>query len=168
MVDQDGFCTECGAAVSSTDKFCAGCGHNLGVTPPPPANPPQVPQVPQAPQAAPKDPVREVPSWRGLKIAVALIVGFVVLMAVLDNGTGPDSVPATTTQALWLGYYDWDLKENVDDWTSNCKDIQEHFDYIYDIRDGLRRKYGTGGSGNQIMEYLHQIGKEMGCEGFQW
>jgi len=26
----NGFCTECGAAVSSTDKFCAGCGHNLG------------------------------------------------------------------------------------------------------------------------------------------
>ena len=30
MVDQDGFCTECGTAVSATDKFCAGCGHNLG------------------------------------------------------------------------------------------------------------------------------------------
>jgi predicted amidophosphoribosyltransferase len=30
MVDQGGFCTECGAAVSSKDKFCAGCGHNLG------------------------------------------------------------------------------------------------------------------------------------------
>ena len=30
MVDQGGFCTECGTAVSSTDKFCAGCGHILG------------------------------------------------------------------------------------------------------------------------------------------
>jgi predicted amidophosphoribosyltransferase len=30
MVDQGGFCTECGAVVSSTDRFCAGCGHNLG------------------------------------------------------------------------------------------------------------------------------------------
>ena len=30
MADQGGFCTECGAAVSSTDRFCAGCGHNLG------------------------------------------------------------------------------------------------------------------------------------------
>ena len=30
MADQGEFCTECGAAVSSTDKFCAGCGHNLG------------------------------------------------------------------------------------------------------------------------------------------
>ena len=30
MDEQDGFCTECGAAVSSTDKFCAGCAHNLG------------------------------------------------------------------------------------------------------------------------------------------
>ena len=28
MADQGEFCTECGAAVSSTDKFCAGCGHN--------------------------------------------------------------------------------------------------------------------------------------------
>ena len=98
MADQGGFCTECGAVVSSTDKFCAGCGHNLGVTPPPPANPPQ---APQAPQAAPKDPVREVPSWRGLKITVALIVGFVVLMAVInDDAPSPtQETRATTTKA---------------------------------------------------------------------
>ena len=38
MVDQDGLCTECGASVSSTDKFCAGCGHNLGDDTPSPSS----------------------------------------------------------------------------------------------------------------------------------
>ena len=70
----------------------------------------------------------------------------------------------TTTQALWLGHYGWDLKEITDNWTTNCRDIQDRFDYTHEIRDGLRRKYGS--NGYQIMEYLYAIGKEMGCEDF--
>jgi len=72
----------------------------------------------------------------------------------------------TTTQALWLGYYDWDLKENVDLWTTNCRDIQDQFDIMHNIRDGIRRKYGMGSG--PILNYLHKIGKEMGCEDFQY
>ena len=168
MVDQDGFCTECGAVASSTDKFCAGCGHNLGGSVPVSSAPPK----PKAPPVY-KEPQKDfgIPKWGWRVIFSTLAVCGIALWAWANsasetsNDPGPDSVPATT-QALWLGYYDWDLKENVDAWTTNCQDIQDHFDYIYEIRDGLRRKYGQGGS--QIMDYLHQIGKEMGCEAFQF
>ena len=39
-------------------------------------------------------------------------------------------------------------------------------DYIHNIRDGLIRKYGH--TGVHILDYLHEIGKEMGCEPFQY
>jgi hypothetical protein len=39
-------------------------------------------------------------------------------------------------------------------------------DVIYEARDGYKRRFGR--SGTEIMEYLHQIGKRMGCEDFQW
>jgi hypothetical protein len=100
---------------------------------------------------------------------VALAVVLVLLAAsCAGGGSSPSRTTkaTTTTQALWLGYYDWDLKENVDDWITNCRDIQDQFDIIHNIRDGLRRKYGS--NGYQIMDYLHQIGKEMGCEAFQY
>jgi hypothetical protein len=45
MDEQDGFCTECGAAVSSTDKFCAGCGHQLGDDTPSPSSSPAQTEV---------------------------------------------------------------------------------------------------------------------------
>ena len=50
----------------------------------------------------------------------------------------------------------------------NIADVQpkDQFDIIHNTRDGIRRKYGRGGV--EIMEYLHQIGKRMGCEAFQW
>ena len=98
---------------------------------------------------------------------VSLAVVLVLLTAsCAGGGSSPSTEATTTTQALWLRYYDWELKENVDQWTTNCRDIQEHFDYIHNIRDGLIRKYGH--TGVQIMDYLHQIGKEMGCEDFQY
>jgi hypothetical protein len=52
------------------------------------------------------------------------------------------------------------------DWTTNCRDIQDQFDIIHNTRDGIQRKYGRNGS--DILEYLHQIGKRMRCEDFQW
>ena len=97
----------------------------------------------------------------------ALAVALVLLAAsCAGGGSSPSRTTeaTTTTQALWLRYYDWELKENVDQWTTNCRDIQDHFDYIHNIRDGLRRKYGS--NGYQIMDYLYEIGKEMGCEDF--
>ena len=108
----------------------------------------------------------KAPAMRRL---VALAVVLVLLAAsCAGGGSSPSRTTeaTTTTQALWLGYYDWDLKDHVDDWTTNCRDIQEHFDYIHNIRDGLIRKYGH--TGVHIMDYLHEIGKEMGCEDFQW
>ena len=98
---------------------------------------------------------------------VALAVVLVLLAAsCAGGGSSPSTEATTTTQALWLRYYDWELKENVDQWTTNCRDIQEHFDYIHNIRDGLIRKYGH--TGVQIMDYLYEIGKRMGCEDFQY
>ena len=98
---------------------------------------------------------------------VALAVALVLLAASCAGGS---SSPArttkatTTTQALWLGYYDWDLKENVDQWTTNCRDIQDQFDIMHNIRDGIKRKYGMGSG--PILTYLYAIGKRMGCEDF--
>jgi len=96
--------------------------------------------------------------------------GGLVLLAASCAGGGSSpsrtTEATTTTQALWLRYYDWDLKEHVDQWTTNCRDIQDQFDIIHNTRDGYIRKYGH--TGVQIMEYLHQIGKEMGCEDFQY
>ena len=101
---------------------------------------------------------------------LAALATILVLLAASCGGGGSSpsrtTEATTTTQALWLGYYGWDLKENVDDWTTNCRDIQDQYDIIHNIRDALRRKYGRGGV--EIMEYLHQIGKRMGCEAFQW
>jgi len=97
----------------------------------------------------------------------ALAVALVLLAAsCAGGGSSPSTEATTTTQALWLGHYGWDFKENVDDWTTNCRDIQDQFDIIHNTRDGIRRKYGRNGS--DILEYLHQIGKRMGCEDFQW
>jgi hypothetical protein len=109
------------------------------------------------------------PAWKtpAMRRLAALAV-ILVLLAASCAGSG--SSPArttkatTTTQDLWLGYYDWQLKENVDNWTTNCIDIQEHFDYIHNIRDGLKRKYGMGSG--PILSYLYPIGKRMGCEDF--
>jgi hypothetical protein len=101
-----------------------------------------------------------------------LVALTVVLVLLAASCAGGGSSPArtteatTTTQALWLGYYDWDLKENVDDWITNCRDIQNEFDVMHNSRDGIRRKYGHGSG--PILEYLHQIGKEMGCKDFQY
>ena len=68
MVDQSCFCTECGAAVSSTDKFCADCGHNLGDgVPAPSTTPPLTPRLPP-PRGVPK-------SAKILLVAFALLVG---------------------------------------------------------------------------------------------
>ena len=68
MADQGEFCTECGAAVSSTDKFCAGCGHNLdGGVPAQSTTPPLTPRLPP-PRGIPK-------SAKILLAALALLVG---------------------------------------------------------------------------------------------
>ena len=101
MVDEDGFCTECGAAVSSTDKFCAGCGHNLGGTPPPPISPPSPP--PQAPR---RNPV--FPQWSWL-VLIGAVLGFMMLSQCSgDDASSPGQetraattkAPTTTTMSL--------------------------------------------------------------------
>jgi hypothetical protein len=101
MVDEDGFCTECGAAVSSTDKFCAGCGHNLGGTPPPPTSPP--PPPPQAPR---RNPV--FPQWSWL-VLIGAVLGFMMLSQCSgDDASSPGQetraattkAPTTTTMSL--------------------------------------------------------------------
>ena len=63
MVDQDGFCTECGTAVSSTDKFCAGCGHNLDGGVPAPST------------TAPAPSKRGIPKWGWLVLVALVVVG---------------------------------------------------------------------------------------------
>jgi len=79
MVDQDGFCTECGEAVSSTDKFCAGCGHNLGGVPAPSTTPPLAPRLPPPPKR----------QWGSAKLDKILLVGLLLVgscnVAVLVN-----------------------------------------------------------------------------------
>jgi len=79
MVDQNGFCTECGAAVSSTDKFCAGCGHNLG----------GVPASPKAPlQQKPPHNDFGIPKW-GWKIigSLAAIICALMLLGLIIQST---------------------------------------------------------------------------------
>ena len=102
------------------------------------------------------------------RLAALAVVLVLLAASCAGGGSSPSRTTkaTTTTQALWLGYYDWDLKDHVDDWTTNCRDIQDQFDIIHNTRDGIRRKYGRGGV--EIMEYLHQIGKEMGCKDFQY
>ena len=104
MVDQDGFCTECGAAVSSTDKFCAGCGHNLGGTPASPTSPPSPP--PQAPQAPQRNPIFPLWSWL---VLLGAVLGFMMLSQCSgDDASSPGQetraattkAPTTTTMSL--------------------------------------------------------------------
>ena len=76
------------------------------------------------------------------------------------------TIGVTTLPTHWLEHYPWSLKAQVDQWITNCEDIQTQFDVIYEARDGYKRRFGR--SGTEIMEYLHQIGKRMGCEDFQW
>jgi hypothetical protein len=56
------------------------------------------------------------------------------------------------------------LKDYVDDWTTNCRDIQDQFDIMHNTSDGIKRKYGMGSG--PILTYLYAIGKRMGCEDF--
>ena len=100
------------------------------------------------------------------RLAALAVVLVLLAASCAGGGSSPSTEATTTTQGLWLGHYGWDFKENVDDWTTNCRDIQDQFDIIHNTRDGIQRKYGRNGS--DILEYLHQIGKEMGCEDFQW
>ena len=94
--------------------------------------------------------------------------GGLVLLAASCAGGGSSpsrtTEATTTTQALWLRYYDWDLKEHVDQWTTNCRDIQDQFDIMHNTSDGIKRKYGMGSG--PILTYLYAIGKRMGCEDF--
>ena len=106
----------------------------------------------------------KAPAMRRL---VALAVVLVLLAAsCAGGGSSPSRTTeaTTTTQALWLGYYDWDLKDHVDDWTTNCRDIQDQFDIMHNTSDGIKRKYGMGSG--PILTYLYAIGKRMGCEDF--
>ena len=100
------------------------------------------------------------------RLAALTVVLVLLAASCAGGGSSPSTEATTTTQALWLRYYDWELKEHVDQWTTNCRDIQDQFDIIHNTRDGIQRKYGRNGS--DILEYLHQIGKRMGCEDFQW
>ena len=100
------------------------------------------------------------------RLAALAVVLVLLAASCAGGGSSPSTEATTTTQGLWLGHYGWDFKENVDDWTTNCRDIQDQFDIIHNTRDGIQRKYGRNGS--DILEYLHQIGKRMGCEDFQW
>jgi len=100
MVDQDGFCTECGAAVSSTDKFCAGCGHNLDGVPAPSTTPPLTPRLPPPPQR----------QWGSAKLDKILLVGLLLVgscnVAVLVNAPRwPESAEeyGCETARLWKG-----------------------------------------------------------------
>ena len=102
---------------------------------------------------------------------MALVMACLLLATACGASSQPEPVKttrATTTAApsLWLEHYPWDLKTQVDQWITNCEDIQTHFDVVYEAREGYRRRFGH--SGTEIMEYLHQIGKRMGCEYFQW
>jgi len=79
MVDQDGFCTECGTAVSSTDKFCAGCGHNLDGGVPAPST------------TAPAPSKRGIPKW-GWLVLVALVVVGIRALPSTESETSRDLV----------------------------------------------------------------------------
>jgi hypothetical protein len=104
-------------------------------------------------------------------VVMALVMACLLLATACGASGQPEPVKttrATTTAApsLWLEHYPWDLKTQVDRWITNCEDIQTQFDVIYEARDGYKRRFGRNGS--DILEYLHQIGKRMGCEDFQW
>ena len=73
MVDQGGFCTECGTAVSSTDKFCAGCGHNLDGG------------VPAPSVTAPAPPKRGIPKWGWLVLATLVVVVVLAIGAAAND-----------------------------------------------------------------------------------
>ena len=108
---------------------------------------------------------------RMVLVVMALVMACLLLATACGASSQPEPVKttrATTTAApsLWLEHYPWDLKTQVDQWITNCEDIQTQFDVIYEARDGYKRRFGR--SGTEIMEYLHQIGKRMGCEDFQW
>ena len=108
---------------------------------------------------------------RMMSVVMALVMACLLLATACGASSQPEPVKttrATTTAApsLWLEHYPWDLKTQVDQWITNCEDIQTQFDVIYEARDGYKRRFGR--SGTEIMEYLHQIGKRMGCEDFQW
>ena len=83
---------------------------------------------------------------------------------VKDGGSqSPSPVEETPVQNLWLDHYPWGLKNQIDAWTTNCEDIQEHFDLIYESRDGYKRMYGRYGG---LLTFLYEAGKKMGCKAF--
>ena len=113
---------------------------------------------------------------RMVLVVMALVMACLLLATACGASSQPEPVKttrATTTAApsLWMQkghriYAPWHIKTQVDQWITNCEDIQTQFDVIYEARDGYKRRFGRNGS--DILEYLHQIGKRMGCEDFQW
>ena len=127
---------------------------------------------------------RVLPYGGGVKVRMVLVVMACLLLATACGSSEPEldmsqaaiaerveafvKTPAATTAVPthWLEHYPWSMKAQVDQWITNCEDIQTHFDVVYEAREGYKRRFGH--SGTEIMEYLHQIGKRMGCEDFQW
>jgi hypothetical protein len=125
MADQGEFCTECGKAVSSPGKFCAGCGHQLGDDAPPPSSSPSKEQK--------SDPGSKVPTqgpdvsqqgsrsdtWRVVALVVVLIlVGAIVGVAAIvgsDSATEPDPSVGGYTE-------DWTFGDETT-WNQWCMQI---------------------------------------------
>ena len=175
------FCGRCGAETQADDKFCQSCGHELGEGGPqtqaPDGPSPRHASGNETPDEGVASAVRaflrhpDAGKKNGplfwviiaFGLAATIVLGGYCIGGVSQSPDPVERTPETTVQLLWLGHYPWALKTQIDAWTTNCENIQEHFDLIYESRDGYKRRFGRYVG---LLTYLYEAGKKMGCKAF--